>query len=229
MLIVGKVRKREELDALQDGVTVVPVGAQAPANGDPNAIQKGRIVPRVIVDAHEEAKRILETAEREADTLRKSLAATSEEERTRIIETTRQEELAKLANLRLSLEKDVRSVPKELAERATAATLLVLERFLRKEVTAHESEARALFLSAIEEVRSTRGLSVECTALDEATLRSVLRDHFGLEGESIQIRANETLARGDLVLNVGSGSIDARIVTRIDRLAPVVLDALYEK
>jgi flagellar biosynthesis/type III secretory pathway protein FliH len=79
--------------------------------------------------------------------------------------------------------------------------------------------------AVIEEARGARRAVVDAHPLDAEELLERLTK-CGLELQSIEIRCDGALARGELRLHTDVGTIDARLAPRFERLAAALRDAL---
>jgi hypothetical protein len=83
------------------------------------------------------------------------------------------------------------------------------------------SLARAIFAEA----RGARRAKVDAHPSDASVLREPLTT-AGLDVQSIEIREDPTLARGELRLQTDLGNIDARLAPRFERLAAALRAAV---
>jgi flagellar biosynthesis/type III secretory pathway protein FliH len=110
-------------------------------------------------------------------------------------------------------------------ERVIAIAAVLAERLLGAALEFEPARIADLARTAIAEARAARRVTIEAHALDAEALRQHLQT-AGLEPQTVEIRENETLARGELRLQTELGTIDAKLAPRLERLAAALRDAL---
>jgi flagellar biosynthesis/type III secretory pathway protein FliH len=112
-------------------------------------------------------------------------------------------------------------------ERVIAVAVALAERLLGASLALSPSHITDLARTVIDEARGARRAVIEAHPLDADELRRGLTgDGLGLQ--SIEVRSDEALARGELRLHTDLGTIDARLAPRFERLAAALRDALDE-
>ncbi len=114
-------------------------------------------------------------------------------------------------------------------ERLVAVAVTLAERLLGTALALDPSRIAELARGVLDEARGARRAVVEAHPLDAVELRARLqRLHHegGLDLQSIEVRSDAALARGDLRLQTDVGTIDARLAPRFERLAAALRDAL---
>jgi type III secretion protein L len=190
----------------------------------PGAGQKRRIA-REDLEAHLNAERIVQEAHAQADAIlvhaRKQGVVTAEvalgeaqaEADTRL--TARWIALRQAESRRLGDDADrVLTVAVALAERLVGATLEL-----------DPTRIATLASGVLAEARGARRAVIHAHPLDAEVLRTHLVAS-SLDAQSVAIESDETLARGALRLHTDVGIIDARLASRLDRLADALRDAL---
>ncbi len=169
---------------------------------------------RIVNDARIEADALVA----EAQTLATSAAAAASNE-------ARQEAHAELAARWLALREAEHGAIACAGERIIPIAVVLAERLLGASLALEPSRIVDLARTVIDETRGARRAVVEAHPLDVNELKQRLTTN-GLELQSIEVRGDEALARGELRLHTDVGTIDARLAPRFERLAAALRDAL---
>lgn len=110
-------------------------------------------------------------------------------------------------------------------ERIIAVAVALAERLLGAALALQPERVAELASVAISEARGARRIAMDAHPLDAEILQQSLH-HAGLDPQVAEIRADEALARGELRLQTDVGTIDAKLATRLERLAAALRDAL---
>jgi len=110
-------------------------------------------------------------------------------------------------------------------DRVVAVAVALAERLLGASLSLDPSRIVDLARAVIDEARGARRAVVEAHPLDADELRARLPLE-GLDLQSIEVRSDAALARGELRLHTDLGTIDARLAPRFERLAAALRDAL---
>lgn len=172
-----------------------------------------RRVPREVVEAKAEARRIVEEAQAEALAMRDRVAADA-------AETARAElaaEFAAVATERSAAldraREDVLSLARILAERLVGEALAVAP-----------ARIATLLEEAVAEARGARQLRIEACPEDATTVAALLGE---LDASAVAVEAPD-LTRGSLRVRTELGNVDARLEVRLDRLTNALRGALAE-
>jgi flagellar biosynthesis/type III secretory pathway protein FliH len=76
------------------------------------------------------------------------------------------------------------------------------------------------------EARGARRARIDAHPVDAAVLREKLAAVPGLDVQTVEVRDDAALARGELRLHTDVGTIDARLAPRFERLAAALRDAI---
>jgi flagellar assembly protein FliH len=182
-------------------------------------------VAREAVAASLVAKRLLEDARQEAD----SILRKAREEATRAAadaaREAREHEVAKLSAGFLALrDADERRAELDL-ERAVGLAQVLAERLLGEALEKDPTRVLALARQALLEARGARRAVIEASPLDAETLRSHVLD-IGLSEGALDIKVDPSLSRGSLRIHTNLGSLDAQLTPQLERLAKALRDAL---
>jgi flagellar biosynthesis/type III secretory pathway protein FliH len=190
----------------------------------PSAPQRRRIA-REEIEARLEAERIVREARERADSL---LADAEKEALATVDRVSRQAQgdaqaqlVARWIALRdaegLALTRDV--------DRVVAVAVVLAERLIGAALDLTPVRIADLARSVLDEARGARRARIESHPVDAEVLRRHL-SALQLEGNTVDVRDNSTLARGDLLLHTDLGTIDAKLAPRLGRLAQALRDAL---
>lgn len=111
------------------------------------------------------------------------------------------------------------------SDRAIALAVALAERLLGTALELDPTRITSLARAVFAEARGARRARVDAHPSDALVLREQLTT-AGLDVQSIEIREDPTLARGELRLQTDLGNIDARLAPRFERLAAALRDAL---
>ncbi len=111
------------------------------------------------------------------------------------------------------------------SESVVAIAVVLAERLLGTALELDPARIADLARAAIAEARGARRIAIEAHPLDAQALRLHL-GAAGLDSQSVEVREDEALARGQLRLQTDVGTIDAKLAPRLERLAAALRDAL---
>ncbi len=112
------------------------------------------------------------------------------------------------------------------SERVVALAVVLAERLLGASLELDPTRIASLARAVFAEARGARRAKVDAHPLDAQILREQLTT-AGLDMQSIEIREDPALGRGELRLQTDLGNIDARLAPRFERLAAALRDALF--
>ncbi len=169
---------------------------------------------RIVGEARSQAEALIAETRTEAAS---TLAAASRE--------ARQEAHAELAARWLALRQAEQGALACAGERIVPVAVVLAERLLGASLALEPSRIVDLARTVIDEARGARRAVIDAHPLDADELKQRLTTN-GLEVQSIEIRRDEALARGEVRLHTDVGTIDARLAPRFERLAAALRDAL---
>jgi flagellar biosynthesis/type III secretory pathway protein FliH len=164
-------------------------------NGD------ARVAPRAIVDAREEAERILADAHDRANRLR-------DEQLAELRAEAREEARIELAEAHLGLERARQGVLRDAEASVVDLALAVAKRVIGQELSTHPDRVRALVREALDRVRRATHVRVRVHPEDAAELAV----------EGIEVVADASIERGGCIVQSDLGDVDARLDVRLDAL-----------
>jgi len=110
-------------------------------------------------------------------------------------------------------------------ERIVALAIALAERLLGASLALDPARIADLARAVLDEARGARRALIEAHPVDADELRRRLTGD-GLDLQSIDVRGDAALARGELRLHTDLGTIDARLAPRFERLAAALRDAI---
>jgi flagellar assembly protein FliH len=184
-----------------------------------------RRVSREVLGARALAGAIVKQAQADADALvaqgRRDAQASAELAAREARESAQTELAARWLALRQREIKDVENG----SERVVALAVALAERLLGAALDLDPERIVSLARVVFAEARGARKANVDANPADAPILREQLTT-AGLDVQSIEIREDPTLLRGELRLQTDLGNIDARLAPRFERLAAALRDAL---
>ncbi len=177
------------------------------------------------LEARARAEAILEEAQAEAGSIVARAKADAETSVLLAERDARESAQADLAARWLALrQREIRGVENG-SDRTVALAVALAERLLGASLDLDPTRIVSLAQAIFAEARGARRAKVDAHPSDASVLREQLTT-AGLDVQSIEIREDPTLARGELRLQTDLGNIDARLAPRFERLAAALRDAL---
>ena len=190
----------------------------------PSAAQRRRIA-RDEIEARLEAERILREAHERVDSLLADAEKQALAEVERVSRQAQEEAQAQLAARWIAL-RDAEGVALTRdVDRVVAVAVVLAERLIGAALELTPARIADLARSVLDEARGARRARIESHPVDAEALRRHL-SALQLEGDTVEVRDNVTLARGELLLHTDLGTIDAKLAPRLERLAQALHDAL---
>jgi flagellar biosynthesis/type III secretory pathway protein FliH len=190
----------------------------------PSKTQRRRIA-REEIEARLAAERIVQEARATADAV---VQQAHEEGRTAAAEAQRQARIeadTQLAARWIALrDKESKRIDSD-AERIVPIAVVLAERLIGTALALDPARIAPLAATVFAEARGARRASIQAHPVDAEALRRHLHD-AGLDPASVEVLADDGLARGALRLHTDVGIIDARLSPRLERLAEALRDAL---
>ena len=190
----------------------------------PGLAQRRRIA-REEIEAHLEAERIVRDARDRADALladaQKQALASAE----RASRQAQEDAQSQLAAQWIALRSAESGALTRDVERVVAVGVALAERLIGAALELTPARIADLARAVLDEARGARRARIESHPIDAEALRSHL-SAIQLEGNTVDVRDNSALARGELLLHTDLGTIDAKLAPRLERLAQALRDAL---
>jgi flagellar assembly protein FliH len=182
-------------------------------------------VAREELEARLEAERIVEDARAQARKLVDEARAEAAGASATAVQRAQEEAHSTLAARWLVLREAELRRPKDQEDRVIAMAVALAERLLVAALELDPTRIAALARAVILEAGGARRAVIDAHPLDAEPLRTQL-SITGLDIQSVEVRQDAALARGELRLHTDVGIIDARLAPRFDRLAAALRDAL---
>lgn len=160
-----------------------------------------KVIPAEVVDAHAEAEQILAEARARADALEREARASVEA-------SVRGQLEAELAAEWTKVEAARRAAVEGARETVTELALAVAAHLVHDAIEASPERVRALVEDALSRVRRARAVTVRVHPDDVRALGSIDAD----------VVPDDTLGRGDCVVESDLGDVDARLSVRLEAL-----------
>jgi type III secretion protein L len=190
----------------------------------PSGAQRRRIA-REELEARLAAERIVHEARLQAETITRHARDEAESAAVQVAHDAREQAEAKVVAQWLAMRQAEGGNLERETERIIHVGVILAERLLGVTLELEPARIADLARAAIAEARGARRIAIEANPLDARALRQHL-GAAGLDGQSVEVRENDGLARGELRLQTDVGTIDARLAPRLDRLAAALRDAL---
>jgi flagellar biosynthesis/type III secretory pathway protein FliH len=198
--------------------------AQRLLTSTPSERQRKRIV-REEFEARLVAERIFEEARVEAQRILEDARARATGAAAAAVESAREEAHTRLAAQWLALRQAEQRGPEREHDRIVAMAVVLAERLLVASLELDPTRIAGLARAVIAEAGGARRAVIDAHPLDAGPLQTQL-NVTGLDIQSIEVREDAALARGELRLHTDVGIIDARLAPRFDRLSAALRDAL---
>jgi len=189
----------------------------------PGGKQRRRLA-REELEAGLDAERILDAARRRADEILDRARAEAAGAVAAAVESARADAHATLAAQWLAVRQAEQRRPEQEQERIIAMAVALAERLLVAALELDPARIGGLARAVIAEAGGARRAVIDAHPLDADALRTELAK-TALDIQSIEVRQDAALARGELRLHTDVGIIDARLAPRFDRLAAALRDA----
>ncbi len=187
-----------------------------------------RVVPRVVLDAHEEAARLLADARARARAIVEEAELAVRDVRFRAEVEGRADGVAKVAAHALALARhEARAAERQLDELVELARLLA-ERLLGEALALEPERVVAIARQALGEARGARRIQIVAQPDDAAILKRDLAE-LGVDATLVSIEIDEGRRRGDLRLVTDIGILDAELAPQIGRLAAKLRETLQHE
>lgn len=185
-----------------------------------------RRVPRLVVDARDEANRIMGEASAAADAMVADARASVEELTRNAAREAREQEIAVVAAELVTMRYGEEQRAERELDRTIDIAVLLAERLLGDAIARDPGRVTALAQGALEETRGARRMRIEACEDDVAALETMLASLGEGSAGVATIEASAELARGSLIVHTELGRIDARLAPQLTRLAEALREAL---
>lgn len=204
-------------DALEQSSRAAPTGAPS--------LPRGRRVPKPVVDAADEARRILADAEHRARTLTEAAARAAADVRLRAEAEGRADGVAAIAARALALSAHEASGDERALDRSVALARILAERLLGEALGLDPSRVTALARQALSEARGARRARLLAHPEDVPLLERALST-LGESLDAIEVAADPERERGGIRIETEIGVLDGALAPQLDRLAQKLRDSM---
>jgi flagellar assembly protein FliH len=140
------------------------------------------------------------------------------------VEEARQQADTELATRWVALRQREHEAMGSDEDRVVAVAVALAERLLGASLALDPARIVDLARTVLEEARGARRAVIDAHPVDADELRRLTGSDLDLQ--SIEVRSDEALARGELRLHTDLGTIDARLAPRFERLTAALRDAI---
>lgn len=184
-----------------------------------------RRIAREEIEATLAAERIVLEARAAAEAIREEARAGADDAIADAVRHAREEASAELTANWIALREREHAAMGRDGDRVVVTAVALAERLLGASLALEPSRIGDMARAVLDEARGARRAVIEAHPLDADELRQRLAGD-GLDLQSIDVRSDGALARGELRLHTDLGTIDARLAPRFARLAAALRDAL---
>jgi flagellar assembly protein FliH len=213
------VRPRARILTGESGVSGKPIlspGISEPAR---------RRFTREEVEGRNEAERVVRHARAEADRITAQAREQAADAATVAVRDAEADARARVAVECLAIRQAEQKRLDRDRDRIIAVAVVLAERLLGASLAIDPSSIASLARGVLAEAGGARRAVIDSHPLDAHGLREHL-SISGLDLQSVEVRDDLTLARGELRLHTDVGTIDAKLALRFDRLAAALHDVL---
>lgn len=186
-----------------------------------------RIVPKVVVEAHQRAREIVQEAESEAQDIRERATAEASDVSLQRQARARADALSLVVRQVVELHKRQAELDASVVDRSIGLAQLLAERLLGEQLSLEPERVAALARQTLLEVAGARRAVVTAHPDDAQYLRA------GLEGletpiETLSIESDASLARGQIRVETELGVVEANLPGQLERLSTQLRQLLLE-
>lgn len=192
--------------------TDAPTRPRAPVRG----LRLARVLPPHVVSGHDDARAVVERAERRAQELLDAAEAEAASLRARAAEEGRAEAAATFAARSLALSEKERALDERGVDRLVDLARLLAERLLGEALRLEPGRVAALARQALTEAQGARRIEIAAHPEDAPLLSKELE--LAGTGQSARVVADPALRRGHLRFETELGTLDAELGPQLDRL-----------
>jgi len=214
---------------------------------DENGGQGGTDSTQVLLDAEQQAEALIQHAQLEAQSLVQSALAEAKQQAEELLEEARREGLeqgfqegfqkglaeaeqrnqhlaSRLVSLLDATEREQQRLLSEAETDLVDLALTIARQIIATELTIRPQIITEIVARAIEEARSSGHHTIRLHPEDAEIIRQYLPEAaIEAGGNRWEIRAEESLSRGDCVVDTAFGQVDARIETQLAELKQALI------
>jgi type III secretion protein L len=186
-----------------------------------------KLIDAEVYDATRQARQIVSEAEEEAVQILAKAQAERGQIQEEAVEAGRQEGLAKVSELLAKAGAIRDRKMAELESQVVHLAIKVAEKILGREILLNDEAVVDIAAQALQMARQQKEISLRVHPEDAESIRQNQRRLIDLlsRAKHIEIREDETVSRGSVLLETEVGIIDARIETQLEMLERVLSEA----
>lgn len=185
-----------------------------------------RRITREEMEGRERAEAIREAASREAAATLARARAEAAAAATTALAEARQAASEELAARWVALRHEEHKRLEASRETVVALGVALAERLFGASLDLAPDRVVEVARGVLAEARGARRARIDAHPADAVILREKLMAIPGLDVQTVEVRDDAALARGELRLHTDVGTIDARLAPRFERLAAALRDAV---
>jgi flagellar biosynthesis/type III secretory pathway protein FliH len=186
---------------------------------------RGRVLPRAVAEAAEEARTRIERAEQAARAILEDAERAARDVRAEAREEGRREATADLAAAWIALRAEQNARAARDLDGTVELARAMAERILGEAIALDPAKIAMMARQALASASQARHVALRAHPADAEALSKEVSS-LGLESAAIEIHADDTRPRGSLLLETDLGTLDADITIQLDRLARSLRDGL---
>jgi flagellar biosynthesis/type III secretory pathway protein FliH len=186
---------------------------------------RGRVLPRGVAEAAEEARTRIERAEQAARAILEDAERAARDVRAEAREEGRREATADLAAAWIALRAEQNARAARDLDGTVELARAMAERILGEAIALDPAKIAMMARQALASASQARHVALRAHPADAEALSKEVSS-LGLESAAIEIHADDTRPRGSLLLETDLGTLDADITIQLDRLARSLRDGL---
>ncbi|MCL2777703.1 MAG: FliH/SctL family protein [Polyangiaceae bacterium] len=209
----------ERARVIQGAFAEAPVAAGSKRPQSP----PGRRIPKLVVDAHDQASKIVGDATAKATAIVEEAKARAVRIGADSAKEAREKEIAKLAAEMLAFRAAEETHREREIDRTIEVAVVLAERLVGQTLQCEPERIALLAAEALRETRGARQVRMEANPADVPALSAALATLGTVVADVVP---NVDLGRGSLVVQTELGRIDGRLEPQLSRLAEALRDAL---
>ena len=219
----------EELGAISPDTGFADVVRKRPAVVTRETFDAGNDAKRIVADAEAKAQQIVAEAEQKATEIQRQAQVEAEQLRAGAeqqgFKQGSDEAAAKFTELIAEHSKKMEAAESSVANQVRQLSLAIAKKIINKELEFHPETVVEMAKKHLTSVRQRKEVYLRVSPADLETLREHKRELIDQLGRAkdMEIRADETLTSGSMIIETDAGTIDARVETQMAVIERVLL------